>query len=49
MFHADIQFCSVLQGAYSAAKAAVVNLTRVTAIDYAKDAIRCNALCPGCT
>ena len=35
--------------AYSAAKAAVVNLTRVTALDYADDAIRCNALCPGCT
>ncbi|KAM0800909.1 gluconate 5-dehydrogenase [Usnea florida] len=33
--------------AYSAAKAAVVNLTRVTAMDYGADAIRCNALCPG--
>lgn len=34
-------------GAYSASKAAVVNLTRVVALEYANDGIRCNALCPG--
>lgn len=34
-------------GPYSAAKAAVINLTRVLAIDHGKDGIRVNALCPG--
>src|SRR4029453_2558198 len=33
--------------AYSAAKAAVINLTRVAAIELAPDAIRVNAICPG--
>lgn len=33
--------------AYNAAKGAVVNYTRSTAIDHAKDGIRINALCPG--
>ncbi|HWP66846.1 MAG TPA: glucose 1-dehydrogenase [Candidatus Limnocylindria bacterium] len=33
--------------AYSAAKAAVVNLTRAVAIELAPDRIRVNAICPG--
>ncbi len=34
-------------GAYNAAKGAVVNYTRSSAIDHAKDGIRINAVCPG--
>ncbi len=34
-------------GAYNAIKAGVVNLTRVTGIEYARKGIRCNAVCPG--
>ena len=33
--------------AYSAAKAAVINLSRSTAVQLAKDRIRVNAICPG--
>jgi NAD(P)-dependent dehydrogenase (short-subunit alcohol dehydrogenase family) len=33
--------------AYAATKGAIVNLTRATAIDYAADNIRINAVCPG--
>ncbi len=33
--------------AYCGSKAAVVNLTRADAIDYARDAIRVNCVCPG--
>jgi meso-butanediol dehydrogenase/(S,S)-butanediol dehydrogenase/diacetyl reductase len=33
--------------AYNAAKAAVINLTRVTAIENARYGIRCNCICPG--
>lgn len=33
--------------AYSAAKAAVVNLTKTTAVELAPDRIRVNAICPG--
>ncbi len=33
--------------AYNAAKGAVVNYTRTTALDHGKDGIRINALCPG--
>lgn len=35
--------------AYTASKGAVLQLTRNMAIDYAKDGIRVNALCPGVT
>ena len=34
-------------GAYNVLKAGVVNLSRVTAIEYARKGIRCNAVCPG--
>ncbi len=33
--------------AYSAAKAAVINLTRTAAVELAKDSIRVNCICPG--
>lgn len=33
--------------AYNAAKAGVINLTRVVAIEYAAAGIRCNCICPG--
>jgi meso-butanediol dehydrogenase / (S,S)-butanediol dehydrogenase / diacetyl reductase len=36
-----------LQCAYNVAKAGVVNMTRVVAIEYARKGIRCNAICPG--
>ncbi|MCJ1444136.1 MAG: hypothetical protein MMC23_004637 [Stictis urceolatum] len=36
-------------GAYCASKGASLNLTRQIAVDYAKDRIHCNALCPGFT
>jgi len=32
---------------YSASKAAVIGLTRSVAIDFIKQGIRCNAICPG--
>jgi meso-butanediol dehydrogenase/(S,S)-butanediol dehydrogenase/diacetyl reductase len=32
---------------YCAAKAALINLSRVTAVEYGRKGIRCNAICPG--
>ena len=34
-------------GAYNAVKAGVINITRVTGIEYARKGIRCNCVCPG--
>ena len=34
--------------AYCASKGAVVLLTKQVAVEYGKDKIHCNALCPGC-
>ena len=34
-------------GVYSLAKAAIGNLTKTVALEYARDGIRCNEVCPG--
>lgn len=41
--------CLPSQSAYSASKGAVVALTRASAIDWAAEGIRVNAVCPGFT
>ena len=33
--------------AYSASKAAVIGLTKAIAVDFVKQGVRCNAICPG--
>lgn len=33
--------------AYCASKAAIINMTRADAIDYSRDGIRVNCVCPG--
>lgn len=37
-----------LNAAYSTSKAAIVQLTRSIALDYAAQNVRCNCICPGC-
>jgi NAD(P)-dependent dehydrogenase (short-subunit alcohol dehydrogenase family) len=34
-------------GAYSAAKGGLITLTKTIALDFGKDGIRCNSICPG--
>ena len=41
------QVASAANAPYCAAKAGLINLTRVTAIEYGRLGIRCNAICPG--
>lgn len=38
---------TISAASYCASKGAVANLTRNIAVDYSKDLIHCNAICPG--
>jgi meso-butanediol dehydrogenase / (S,S)-butanediol dehydrogenase / diacetyl reductase len=42
-------FADYRNSAYNGVKAAVINFTRVVALEYARDGIRCNCVCPGVT
>lgn len=42
-----IRYTGAPQVAYAAAKAGVIQATKVTAVQYAKDGIRCNVVIPG--
>jgi meso-butanediol dehydrogenase/(S,S)-butanediol dehydrogenase/diacetyl reductase len=37
----------MLSAPYTTAKAGVLNLTRTVAVEYGRQGIRCNAICPG--
>lgn len=39
--------CSVPQDAYTASKGGMISLTKSFAVQYGKQGIRCNAICPG--
>ncbi len=39
--------CTVPQDAYTASKGGMLSLTKSFAVQYGKDGIRCNAICPG--
>lgn len=39
--------CTVPQDAYTASKGGILSLTKSLAIQYARNGIRCNAICPG--
>jgi meso-butanediol dehydrogenase/(S,S)-butanediol dehydrogenase/diacetyl reductase len=43
------QYADYSNSPYNAVKAAVINYTRVVALEYARDGIRCNCVCPGVT
>src|SRR3989441_7321801 len=39
--------CTVPQDAYTASKGGILSLTKSLAVQYGKNGIRCNAICPG--
>src|SRR5207237_9639368 len=41
-------FGEMLSAPYCTAKAAIINLTRCTALEYGRRNIRANCICPGC-
>lgn len=44
---AGIRYTGAAQSAYAAAKAGVIQFTKVTAVQYAREGIRCNVVIPG--